>query len=956
VKYCLFILFFFVACSTFGQNKYWQQQVDYTITVSLDDKAQTLDGYVAMQYKNNAPDTLQFIWFHLWPNAYKNDKTAFSEQLLQNGRKDFYFSAESLKGYINRLDFRVDNTTALVVEDSIHIDVAKLVLPQPLPPGKTIQITTPFHVKLPYNFSRGGHIGQDYQITQWYPKPAVYDHKGWHPMPYLDQGEFYSEFGSFDVSITLPENYTVAATGVLQDASELDKLKAIGKTPVEEQAVYKQYKKFEQALKKTSKLTIDSFAITSAKGVKTLRYQQDNIHDFAWFASKTFLVQYDTVLLNKNSIDAFTFFHPNKKENWKKAISYTKNGIKNYSNWIGAYPYPVVSVVQGSKNEKSGGMEYPTITLITTQSGGQELDATIVHEVGHNWFYGILATNERQHPWMDEGINTYYQKRYELEQYGSYSYLKELAGFLQKRLPDDEEKMMLQTMFRLLKDQPIETPAAAFTQANYGLIAYIKSSRWVKRIAQTLGQTKFDKAMQHYYNQWQFKHPYPEDFKSALEQIAAQSLDSLFDQLNQTGQLETVQSKQKKPTQFSTFFNLRNTETVNNINITPVIGVNRYDKIMLGVAAHNYQLPLQPLQFHVGAAYATHSSKINTAARIAYTKYSKNVHTQFAVGWQQYTNNDFYSADEDKTLFQRFSRLTPSVAFTFFPKDMRSEERIRAKLTSFIMNRDALTFNTVNTPGGPISTVGLKNVAATINQLLVSWENNRVLYPFKHQLQIDQGKDFIRAGFTANMHFNYAKKGGMEARFFAGKFFYTSAKTIIKQFETDAYHLNMSGPRGYEDYTNSGYFMGRNEFEGLHSQQMMQRDGFFKVATDFLGSKVGKTDDWLMALNLSTTIPDGINILNALPIKIPLKVFADIGTYAEAWKDNPASGKFIYDAGFQIPVFNELINIYIPVLYSKVFSNYYKSTITEKRFMRTIAFTIDVQKLSVNRFSKYLPL
>jgi hypothetical protein len=223
-------------------------------------------------------------------------------------------------------------------------------------------------------------------------------------------------------------------------------------------------------------------------------------------------------------------------------------------------------------------------------------------------------------------------------------------------------------------------------------------------------------------------------------------------------------------------------------------------------------------------------------------------------------------------------------------------------------------------------------------------------------LQIDQGKDFIRAGLTATMHFNYANKGGMDVRFFAGKFFYTSAKTIIKQFETDPYHLNMSGPRGYEDYTNSNYFMGRNEFEGFHGQQMMQRDGFFKVATDFLGSKVGKTDDWLMALNFSTTIPDGINILNALPIKIPLRVFADIGTYAEAWKDNPASGKFIYDAGFQVPLFDNLINIYIPVLYSKVFSNYYKSTITEKRFAKSIAFTIDIQKLNTSKISKYLPL
>lgn len=945
-----------VSAAAAAQKSYWQQQVDYNITVSLNDRTHSLDGFVSMQYKNNAPDTLTFIWFHLWPNAYKNDRTAFSEQLLQNGRKDFYFSSEANKGYINQLDFRIDNAVATVIEDANHIDIVKLQLPTPLAPGKTINISTPFHVQLPYNFSRGGHIGQDYQITQWYPKPAVYDHKGWHPMPYLDQGEFYSEFGSFDVSITVPENYKIAATGQLMDEKALNDLKAIGKIPAEQQPIYQQFKSFEKALKKTSKQTIDSFTIASSNGVKTLRYQQANIHDFAWFASKTFLVQYDTTMVGDKTIDVFAFYQPKKKDDWKKAVAFAKAGVQKYSNWIGPYPYPIVSVVQGSKNENSGGMEYPTITLITTQSNGQELDATIVHEVGHNWFYGILGSNERTHPWMDEGINTYYQKRYELEQYGNYSYLKGLPNYLQKRLPDDEELLMLKTMFRLVKDQPIETPSANFSAANYGLIAYIKASRWVKKLEQTLGTQAFDKAMQQYFLQWQFKHPYPEDFKKALEESSGKKQDSVFDKLYQTGEIESVKQPTKKPIQFSTFFSLKNTDQITNINITPVIGGNRYDKIMLGLAAHNYQLPFQPLQFHAAAAFATGSSKLNTAARFAYTKYKKKLHTQVAIGWQNYTQNDFFSQDENKTLYQRFSRLTPAIGLTFFPGSERSTERVRVKLTSFIMSSDNLKFSTVNTPSGPISTVGLVKNTRTINQLLLGWENNRTLYPFKHQLQIDQGKDFIRAGLTATMHFNYANKGGMDVRFFAGKFFYTSAKTIIKQFETDPYHLNMSGPRGYEDYTNSNYFMGRNEFEGFHSQQMMQRDGFFKVATDFLGSKVGKTDDWLMALNFSTTIPDGINILNALPIKIPLRVFADIGTYAEAWKDNPASGKFIYDAGFQVPLFDNLINIYIPVLYSKVFSNYYKSTITEKRFAKSIAFTIDIQKLNTGKISKYLPL
>ena len=208
------------------QLQYWQQQVNYTIHVSLNDKEHTLTGFEKIDYTNNSPDTLKFIWFHLWPNAYKNDKTAFTDQMLENGSTKFYFSDKEQKGYINRLDFKVNNVTAQTEDHPQHIDIVKIVLPDPLAPGQKINISTPFHVKLPYNFSRGGHDGQSYQATQWYPKPAVYDSKGWHPMPYLDQGEFYSEFGTFDVSITVPENYVVAATGELQNAEEKEWMKA----------------------------------------------------------------------------------------------------------------------------------------------------------------------------------------------------------------------------------------------------------------------------------------------------------------------------------------------------------------------------------------------------------------------------------------------------------------------------------------------------------------------------------------------------------------------------------------------------------------------------------------------------------------------------------------------------------------------------------------------------------
>ena len=211
-----------------AQQKYWQQQVNYNIAVTLNDKEKTLDGVEKITYINNSPDTLHYLWIHLWMNAYKNDKTAFSEQQLANGNTQFYFSKDADKGYINRLNFRTENKTLTQTDHPYYIDIVKIELAEPLLPNATTVISTPFHVKLPYNFSRGGYVGNSFQVTQWFPKVAMYDANGWHEMPYLDQGEYYSNFGDYDVQITLPENYVVAATGEVSQMGQMSQVSQMG--------------------------------------------------------------------------------------------------------------------------------------------------------------------------------------------------------------------------------------------------------------------------------------------------------------------------------------------------------------------------------------------------------------------------------------------------------------------------------------------------------------------------------------------------------------------------------------------------------------------------------------------------------------------------------------------------------------------------------------------------------
>lgn len=928
--------------SIFSQTNYWQQQVNYTIDVTLNDNTNTLDGFVKMDYFNNSPDSLKFIWIHLWPNAYKNDRTAFSDQLLLNGRTDFYFSNENDRGYINRLDFKVNSIAAQTQYDTAYQDILKLILPQTLPPQSSIKIETPFHIKLPFNFSRSGHVGQTYQITQWYPKPAVYDKTGWHPLPYLDQGEFYSEFGNYKVQINLPANYIVAATGELvKESTEINTL------PVTR--ITTEIKKTPKHPPFLQKKQVEKIITPSSQNIKTLVYKQDNVHDFAWFANKDFIYVSDTLQLTDNKIiKVAAYFEPDQKKYWKKSLQFIKQSILTRSAYLGPYPYNTATAV-GAKIGFDGGMEYPTITSISPIESELELEKVIEHEIGHNWNYGILATNERNYPWMDEGINSYYDTRY---WESGHSITKETIptkGFLENRLPDNQQKFAALNLYSAQKDQPIATDAASFTPENYNAIAYYKTAEWMKLLQNNVGLAIFDSAMHQFYQQWKFKHPYPQDFQKVIENVSGKNLDSIFLLLHTKGPLPA--DKIKKDIKLTGFFNFKDTDKHHYIFVAPALGANIYDKLMVGILVHNYTLPAEKFQYIAAPLYATGSKQLNGLARISYHWYpGKNTQKiELALSAETFSGNNFTDSNKNTKAF-RFSKIVPSLKYIFPIKNALSHSSKFIQWKTFFIKEQGLLFSrdTILQQDN----ITYPTAGRYLNQLRFVLTNSRILYPYKTELLAEQGEGFARLAFTGNYYFNYIKSGGMNVRLFAGKFFYLGDKTFLKQFETDAYHLNMSGPKGYEDYTYSNYFAGRNEFEGFASQQIMNRDGFFKVRTDLLSSKTGKTDNWLIAANFTTDIPKSINILQVLPVKIPLKAFLDVGTYAESWQKNAATGRFIYDAGLQLSFFKDVVQVYIPLLYSKVYRDYFKSTITEKRFLKNISFSIDIQNF---RLKKILP-
>ena len=505
-----------------AQGNYFQQRVDYRIEVELDDEAHRISGIEKIVYTNNSPDTLDYLIFHLWGNAFGDRNSAFSRQQLRLGHSNFYYAPEEELGGYEQIRFFA---SAYPVSDSRQElsfsswqgepDIVKVELAHTLLPGEEVHLEIEFEEKIPKTVSRFGHSGQSYQMSQWYPKPAVYDKEGWHPMPYLDMGEFYSEFGSFEVFITLPANYRVAATGELQNEEEKAWLAGlVGET---------------RLLLKTDSAVVnateDPFPPSSPEK-KTLHYKAENVHDFAWFADKRYLVDSShAVLPSGKKIPTWAFFRKTHLDPWDQAAFFVARALEYYSDRVGEYPWPQATAVSGPMGA-GGGMEYPMVTIISSWNGAKGLDAVITHEVGHNWFYGIFGTNERRRAWMDEGCNSYYDHSYMREYYESED--SQLRFLLEDSLVSVSE-VLYDLQRRRNYHQAPDTHSDSLSMINYLLSAYEFPAHLFRYLEHYLGRGVFDRAMHDYFAEWKFKHPYPEDMQASLERSTGKDLSWFFD-------------------------------------------------------------------------------------------------------------------------------------------------------------------------------------------------------------------------------------------------------------------------------------------------------------------------------------------------------------------------------------------------------------------------------------------
>ena len=993
------LLLFIAQTYAVSEKPYFQQEVNYKINVRLNDLQHTLTANIEIEYINRSSDTLTDIWMHLWPNAYKDRTSALCKQMLEDGDPSLYFAEDINRGYIDSLAFTLDDETANWTYDKTHQDICVIHLNKPLLPGQRVFIKTPFFVKLPSaRFSRLGHIGQAYAITQWYPKPAVYDNRGWHAMPYLTQGEFYSEFGAYEVTITLPSNYVVGATGDLQTESEVQWM--------------------DQQSKEEVPVSKDLSFPPSDVRTKTITYTQNSIHDFGWFADKRFHVSKGSVALpgSGRTVTTWALYTNHEAPLWKNAIEYINDAVSYYSKWIGEYPYRQCTAVDGTI-AAGGGMEYPNVTIIGSSGDPLTLEITIAHEVGHNWFYGMLGSNEREHPWMDEGINSFYESRYIMEKYppqqfgnknelGSYTSVGQQLGLDRFNY---EQASFLEYMISASnhRDQPIEGNSTLYTPINYGTIVYKKTAVAFDYLRKYLGDDLYDKSMQAYFKQWIFKHPYPEDIQKVFETTSGKNLDWFFKELLTTTPYQDFKlRKVKKESEKITFsvkecsglkapfsvsgykdgikvteqwyekeelntslsltcrdcdrllidadeatldINRRNnssrrtlfpslhlfpkakSESKSYLFITPVVGWNNYNKVMLGAALYNTSLPVSKFEYILIPLYAFGDKTINGTGTINYSFYldcplireiklSQNFR-KFSYLKDQFRNQSY---ELIKDVFA-YSRYSPSLTFYIRNKNLRSAIRQKVKLQSIHIWEE----NPVYVVYDMEFIASKKSLYRDFYRLQYSIENKTTIDPWSVKLQTEANHKIIKADLEFKYHITYKLRGrGADIRIFAGNTLTKNPERAYGYFLSDR-----SGAYGTNDYAYDEWYFGRTETKGLGPHQMALRQGQFKVATPF-----GAYKKWIVAVNLSAD----------LPIPFPIRLYADIGT-TEGFKEDVqlvynVKQSVSYNAGICLNAINNTLQVYLPLLNSDEIKQYLD--FNRRNLINQIRFVFNIDKMN----------
>ncbi len=488
-------------------NDYWQQKVDYKMTIDFDVENYQYQGTQVLKYTNNSPDVLNQVFYHLYFNAFQPGSEM--DTRLQNiadpdGRMVNNIGTKENPIYESRIAKLQPNEIGYIKVNKLSQNgtslnykvegtVLEVRLAKPIQPGETVTFNMSFEGQVPVQIRRSGRNNKEgvaLSMTQWYPKMAEYDFEGWHAHSYIAR-EFHGVWGDFDVKLTIDKKYVVGGSGYIQNPQE----------------VGHGYEDPSKPMKKV-------------KGKKlTWHFIAPNVHDFTWAADPEYI--HDKVQVKNGPMMHFFYKNnPSIKENWKKLQPKAVESMEFLSKNVGEYPYNQYSIIQGG----DGGMEYAMCTLITGERSFGSLVGVTVHEMAHSWFQHILATNESKHEWMDEGFTSF------ISSLG----MNEIMN--QNRDNPFEGAYRAYTFLANSGNEQPQTTHADRYELNqvYGISAYNKGQVFLSQLGYVIGQEDLLKTVKKYFNDFKFKHPVPNDIKRTAEKVSGMNLDWYLTDWTQT--------------------------------------------------------------------------------------------------------------------------------------------------------------------------------------------------------------------------------------------------------------------------------------------------------------------------------------------------------------------------------------------------------------------------------------
>jgi hypothetical protein len=487
-------------------HRYWQNRADYTIEATLDTLAHEIRAAGSIRYRNNSPDTLSFIWLQLDQNIFGENsinRSAPPPPLIFAGVPFIVAVSGPVGGFtLEQITTDHGRATTYLWDTMLRLD-----LERPLPPGDSARISLSWRFIIPENgAARMGRDGRLYEVAQWYPRPAVYDDvNGWNTLPYFGPGEFYLEYGSFDVRITVPPTFLVAATGELRNADTV--------------LTTDQRSRLAQAMAGDRPVAVIGAGEAAdllrtrpnVSGNLTWHFTAANVRDFAFAAGSG--LQWDAMRFDAGGEGqrlVQVFYRPGAA-NWGEAIRMAHHAIRDFSERWFTYPWPVATVFEGPIQ----GMEYPGIVFVPADTSRHGLSWVLMHELGHQWFPMVVGSDERRYPWMDEGFNSFID-------------LYTVGAWWEGNAHADSVMNGPLTSYLASavrsRELPLITPPAEVRNVYW--TGYQKPALMMRLLREeVLGTDVFDRSFREYIRRWQYRHPQPADFFRTMENVSGRDLD-----------------------------------------------------------------------------------------------------------------------------------------------------------------------------------------------------------------------------------------------------------------------------------------------------------------------------------------------------------------------------------------------------------------------------------------------